>query len=43
MVPFLTQPDPTGFSSTTGQLVSLVILLGALVVLLRWWWQQRRK
>jgi hypothetical protein len=43
MVPFLAQPDPTGFSSTAGQLVSLVILLGALVVLLRWWWQQRRK
>ncbi|HYZ10045.1 MAG TPA: hypothetical protein VE709_15970 [Pseudonocardiaceae bacterium] len=43
MVSFLAQSDPTGFSSTPGQLVSLVILLGALVVLLRWWWWQRRK
>jgi hypothetical protein len=33
--------DPTGLSSTTGQLVILLGLLAALAVLLRWWWQQR--
>ena len=37
----LTQGDPTGLSSTTGQLVILFGLLAALVVLIRWWWQQR--
>ncbi|MDQ2790876.1 MAG: hypothetical protein M3Y73_14655 [Actinomycetota bacterium] len=39
----LTQGDPTGLSSTTGQLVILFGLLSALVVLIRWWWQQRRR
>ncbi|MGH3794452.1 MAG: hypothetical protein ACRDSP_06140 [Pseudonocardiaceae bacterium] len=33
--------DPTGLSSTTGQLVILFGLLAALAVLIRWWWQQR--
>jgi hypothetical protein len=37
----LAQGDPTGLSSTTGQLVILFGLLAALVVLIRWWWQQR--
>lgn len=37
----LTQADPTGLSSTAGQLVILFGLLAALVVLIRWWWQQR--
>jgi hypothetical protein len=36
-----TSDDPTGLSSTTGQLVILFGLLSALVVLIRWWWQQR--
>jgi hypothetical protein len=39
----LTPGDPTGLSSTTGQLVMLFGLLCALVVLIRWWWQQRRR
>ncbi len=37
----LTQGDPTGLSSTAGQLVILFGLLAALAVLVRWWWQQR--
>ncbi|MGB8962356.1 MAG: hypothetical protein WCC38_10420 [Pseudonocardiaceae bacterium] len=37
------QGDPTGLSSTVGQLVILFGLLSALVVLIRWWWQQRRR
>lgn len=37
----LAQADPTGLSSTTGQLVFLLGLLAALAVLIRWWWQQR--
>ena len=37
----LAQGDPTGLSSTTGQVVILFGLLAALVVLIRWWWQQR--
>lgn len=37
----LAQGDPTGLSSTTGQLVMLFGLLAALAVLIRWWWQQR--
>ena len=37
----LAQGDPTGLSSTAGQLVILFGLLAALVVLIRWWWQQR--
>jgi hypothetical protein len=36
-----TSDDPTGLSSTAGQLVILFGLLSALVVLIRWWWQQR--
>jgi len=43
VTPLLAQADPTGFSSMSGRLVSLVILLGVLVVLLRWWWQQRKR
>ncbi|MCA1822639.1 MAG: hypothetical protein LC644_13155, partial [Pseudonocardia sp.] len=35
--------DPTGLSSTAGQLVILFGLLSALVVLIRWWWQQRNR
>ncbi|MGH3941035.1 MAG: hypothetical protein ACRDTG_20830 [Pseudonocardiaceae bacterium] len=35
------QVDPTGLSSTAGQLVILVGLLAALAVLIRWWWQHR--
>ncbi len=37
----LSQGDPTGLSSTTGQLVILFGLLATLAVLIRWWWQQR--
>lgn len=37
----LAQADPTGLSSTTGQLVILFGLLATLAVLIRWWWQQR--
>jgi hypothetical protein len=33
--------DPSGLSSTAGQLVILFGLLSALLVLIRWWWQQR--
>jgi len=39
----VTQADPTGLSSTAGQLVILFGLLSALVVLIRWWWHQRRR
>ena len=35
--------DPTGLSSTAGQLVILFGLLSALVVLIRWWWHQRNR
>jgi len=37
------ESDPAGLSSTTGQLISVVILLGTLVVLIRWWVHQRRR
>jgi len=37
----LAQADPTGLSSTAGQLVILFGLLAALAVLIRWWWQHR--
>jgi hypothetical protein len=40
---YATQDDPTGLSSTVGQLVILFGLLCALAVLIRWWWQQRRR
>jgi hypothetical protein len=39
----LAQGDPTGLSSTAGQLVILFGLLAALTVLIRWWWQQRNR
>jgi hypothetical protein len=35
------ESDPTGLSSTAGQLVIAGILLTTLIVLIRWWWQQR--
>jgi hypothetical protein len=35
--------DPTGLSSTAGQLVIAGMLLATLVVLIRWWLQQRRR
>jgi hypothetical protein len=38
----LAQTDPTGLSSTTGQLVIAAMLLASLVVLIRWWVQLRR-
>lgn len=41
MMTALAQGDPTGLSSTTGQLVILFGLLAALLVLIRWWWEQR--
>jgi hypothetical protein len=37
----LAQTDPTGLSSTAGQLVIILGLLAVLAVLIRWWWQQR--
>ena len=38
-----TLEDPTGLSSTTGQLVILLGLLAFLAVLIRSWWQQRNR
>jgi hypothetical protein len=38
-----TPEDPTGLSSTAGQLVILLGLLAFLAVLIRWWWQQRNR
>jgi hypothetical protein len=38
-----TSDDPTGLSSTAGQLVILFGLLAFLAVLIRWWWQQRNR
>jgi hypothetical protein len=38
-----TSEDPTGLSSTTGQLVILLGLLSVLAMLIRWWWQQRNR
>ncbi|GEL23949.1 hypothetical protein PSU4_29030 [Pseudonocardia sulfidoxydans NBRC 16205] len=37
------QGDPTGLSSTVGQVVVLLALLASLVMLLRWWIQQRKR
>lgn len=37
------ESDPTGLSSTTGQLIIAGMLLAALVVLIRWWLHQRRR
>jgi hypothetical protein len=37
----IAQDDPTGLSSTWGQIVIMLGLLAALAVLIRWWWQQR--
>jgi hypothetical protein len=39
----LVQGDPTGFSSTLGQVVVGLALLSALVLLIRWWVQNRRR
>jgi hypothetical protein len=39
----LTSNDPTGLSSTTGQVVILLGLISVLVVLIRWWRQQRKR
>jgi hypothetical protein len=38
-----TPDDPTGLSSTVGQLVILAGLLASLAVLIRWWWHQRKR
>jgi hypothetical protein len=38
---FSAQSDPTGFSSTTGQLLVAAMLLTVLIVLIRWWRQKR--
>jgi len=35
--------DPTGFSSTIGQLIVAAMLLIWLIVLIRWWNQQRKR
>jgi len=35
--------DPTGLSSTIGQLVILAWLLSVLALLIRWWWRQRNR
>lgn len=43
MTAALAQTDPTGLSSTTGQLVIAAGLLAALVVLIRSWLRQRRR
>ncbi len=37
------EADPTGFSSTIGQLIVATMLLAALIVLIRWWLQQRKR
>lgn len=42
MTAVLAQSDPTGLSSTTGQLVVAAMLLTSLIVLVRWWLRQRR-
>ena len=41
MLPEVLAQDPTGMSSTFGQIVVLIALLSSLVLLLRWWWQNR--
>jgi hypothetical protein len=38
-----TTADPTGLSSTLGQLVIGAGLAASMLVLLRWWWQQRKR
>ena len=35
--------EPTGLSSTVGQLGVLIGLLASLTLLLRWWWQNRSR
>jgi hypothetical protein len=39
----LPSPDPTGLSSSLGQLAILAGLVAALVVAGRWWWHQHKR
>jgi len=39
----LAQTDPTGLSSTAGQLVMAAALVAVLVVLIGWWVRLRRR